>query len=68
MIDFETGRRWQYPRPLQEREETAFSEQFWLHLDRALRRCEGFVQQGPHKLVCGLQRGHRGKHRPPSGR
>lgn len=66
MIDPETGRPWQ--RPLGKVTAYQFSEQFWVNLDRAQRRCVDLVQDTPHKVVCGLETGHPGKHRPPKDR
>jgi hypothetical protein len=66
MIDPETGRRW--TRHLRNDSKYQFSEQFWINVDRALRRCDCLVPDMPSKVACGLEKGHPGKHRPPKDR
>jgi hypothetical protein len=66
MIDPETGRPWQ--RPFGKVTAYQFSEQFWVNLDRAQRRCDCLVPDMPSKVVCGLEKDHPGKHRPAKDR
>ena len=67
MIDPETGRPWMIPPLLLGNSpRMQVSKQFLADVDRALGRCECLVDEQPHNVVCGLQTGHSGKHRPPS--
>ena len=69
MIDPETGRWWTTaPLLLGSRPRTQLSKDFLAKVDRALRRCECLVEEGPHQVVCGLEKGHSGKHSPPRTR
>lgn len=64
MIDPETGGPWMIaPLLLGNSPRMQLSKQFLANVDRALRRCENLVEESPHKMVCGLQTGHSGKHR-----